>query len=440
MPSLKKAMDAVLGEKLSTKVRHGVYSAIRSAVTTFSRADRGYGDRFATPDSEEARIAGAGQRVRFGGTKPMFEYTDSDERQWLYKKAINCVGFRKREGALLTEAGSKLQEAIDPGTSVKAFARGIDAHGYGSFQQKIDLPPHGQRIDLFKWQKGEAGSKVTDENLAGLTSQILREHTTDWLLCNFDTKGENFLVDTQGRVRGIDKEQAFSYINRPGAQHMSKDFRPNPNDTLYNVMFSKYANNEIDLDLDSCMEAVKKVESMSGGDYMNIYKGFWDEKFKGRPADDPERQAVERSILERKQNIRGEYETFFTGLINERCEKLNPEEQRALREKYLMDKTDGKFRFPDTREWLLNAEGNVQKTLTEQQARGSARHDGFDGLDEPGEPAARVSMSLEDFQAETLGLSSAGSSSAQSPSLTGISPSKSSSSVKQPPRFDLSLE
>ena len=76
----------------------------------------------------------------------------------------------------------------------------------------------------------------------------IRDSVTDWLLCNFDTKGENFLEDDQGRLRGIDKEQSLSFLDHKDAQHMSYRFSPNPNKTLYNSVFELYAQGKLDLD------------------------------------------------------------------------------------------------------------------------------------------------------------------------------------------------
>ena len=306
------------------------------------------------------------EKITLGGTKPMSQYTDSNGQRWLAKQAVNCMGFAKLSGALLTEAGAKIQELVDPSTAVQAFSGRTQEHGDVSFQRRlenvlkskieVEVPdpahpgdpaykiknkvPNPDYIDLFRFSKHpEIATEETIKKVEKLGDQILREHTTDWLLCNFDTKGENFIL-TQEKpnaplvLHGIDKEAAFNYLSNPQSQHMSRTYRPHNNDTLYNVVFSMYAQGKMDLDLNSITDRVSRITKMSDEAYMANYKGYLDHV----KAKDPEHYAEKYvAILERKQNLAKEYRSFFGSLVNERIQNVDEAEAQKLRNKYLDD-------------------------------------------------------------------------------------------------------
>jgi hypothetical protein len=295
-----------------------------------------------------ASLSGRGERLYIGGTKPMYQYADNQKQKWLYKMGVDCIGRWKKEGAILTEAGYKLQKLVDPDTAVEAHAAGNKYHGFGSFQKKIDTMSKGdpKYIDLFEWQKDRSNDPSKAKQVEGYMPQVLKEHVTDWLLCNFDTKGENFLIDKNGQLRGIDKEQSFRYINDPKAQHMSRTYKPNPNNTLYNVTFTKFAKGEMDFDLNDNLKYIKKIEQMKDTEYMKTFNQFIKEKSGGN--NDKEKKLSEQ-ILNRKQNLREEYRQFYGELVKDRIEALEKQGKSTdkLKEKYLDKK--GEFVFSDER-------------------------------------------------------------------------------------------
>jgi len=67
--------------------------------------------------------------------------------------------------------------------------------------------------------------------LADLTPDKLRmvqqEHVIDWLVGNFDSHPGNHIVLADGRIIGIDKEQAFRYIADPKSWRVSTAYHPN---------------------------------------------------------------------------------------------------------------------------------------------------------------------------------------------------------------------
>lgn len=290
------------------------------------------------------------EEIHLGGTKPMSQYIGSDGSQWLAKQAVNCMGYYKIEGALLTAAGANLQKIVHPETAVDAFVGRTKKHGDVSFQRRLQNVESGpNKLDLFKFSKHpELATKDTIEAVEKLGPQILREHTTDWLLCNFDTKGENFIITKEGDgprvLHGIDKEAAFNKILKTEAQTMSRTYKPHANNTLYNVVFSMYANCEIDLNLFDVLPQIEKVQELSDTDYMATFKEYLDHVKKTKPNQFGE---IYSNILRRKTELKKEYATFFTKLVNDRCKKLHPKEAAELRQKYFGE--DGKFQFPVNR-------------------------------------------------------------------------------------------
>ena len=286
------------------------------------------------------------EEIHLGGTKPMSQYIGSDGSQWLAKQAVNCMGYYKIEGALLTEAGAKLQKIVHPETAVDAFVGRTKKHGDVSFQRRLQHVEGGPgKLDLFRFSKHpELATRDTIRAVEALGPQILREHTTDWLLCNFDTKGENFIITKEGDgprvLHGIDKEAAFSKILKTEAQTMSRTYKPHANNTLYNVVFSMYANCELDLELFDVLPQIEKVQALSDADYMATFKDYLEHVKKTKPE---QYQQIYDSILVRKTGLKREYARFFAELIKERCKHLHPEEAAKLRGKYLDE--NGNFSF-----------------------------------------------------------------------------------------------
>ena len=294
----------------ATNRRHQMFDAVKAVVRLTQRKNpyTETGNRF---ERDGMQFENKG-RIMIGGTKPMYQYQDSKGQVWLMKEAITAIGTKKPMGALVSEAAFRIQNLVEPESAIPTFVR-RSADGkvvHGSFQARVDVDKNA--IDLFQWQRDGKGV-LTDS----LKKQILREHVTDWLLCNFDTKGENFLIDTDGRLRGIDKEQAFSYLYEKEAQHLSYDYSPNPNKTLYDTVFQMYANGDknMDLDLGGNYQYIRKLSQMPDQEYMNIFRDVIDAKCKG---DTAKADKMYEAILGRKQNLETEYGEFYGKLVRER--------------------------------------------------------------------------------------------------------------------------
>lgn len=301
-------------------------------------------------------------RIYLGGTKPMYEYQDeaNPDRKFLFKEAITCVGTKKPEGSLVCEAAYKLQRAINPTSAIETFTQKDANHEVlGSFQEKVSINPNA--IDLFEWQNQPAAER---QNLSDdLKAQILREHTVDWLIGNFDTKGENFVIDTDGHLRGIDKEQAFSYLTADGAAHMSRTYQPNPNNTLYNVIFSEFAAGRMNLNLNEVMHTIQNVERIPRDEYLEMFDEALEAKSKGNAQKKAE---LQQRMIDRKDNLREEYRNFFKSLVEERYpvdsqDEVQNQQNRNKRGDYLDEA--GNFVFA----------GEGRMTANERAAENAAR-------------------------------------------------------------------
>ena len=349
-----KAKAADVADEKSYKRRHMFYDFSKAVVMGLKK----FADLFKKKknfqeirskklsSSEEQIEMVRDEEIHLGGTKPMSQYIASDGSQWLAKQAVNCMGYYKIEGALLTEAGARLQRIVHPETAVDAFVGRTKKHGDVSFQRRLTNVEGGEnKLDLFKFSKHpELVTQDTIREVEKLGPQILREHTTDWLLCNFDTKGENFIITRQGDgprvLHGIDKEAAFNKILKTEAQTMSRTYKPHANNTLYNVVFSMYANCELDLNLFDVLPQIEKVQELSDEEYMATFKEYLDHVKKTKP---DQFEQIYENILVRKTGLKKEYARFFKELVNERCKHLHPEEAAKLRRKYFNE--DGEFQF-----------------------------------------------------------------------------------------------
>lgn len=292
-------------------------------------------------------------RAFFGGTKPMYIFEDRSSpilrdgqvvgyKQYLFKEATNCIGMYKPEGALVTEAAAALQEKICGPYSIPAYAAMEGKKVLGSFQEKIETIEAAQRFDLFSWQ-----TDPQDNIPAEMKKEILREHTLDWLLCNFDTKGENFLHRTDNHLCSFDKEASFSKLKDEGAQHMSTEYKPHANDTLYNTLFTQFVKGNVALDLSASLEQVTEVEAMEKEEYLGLFSKMLDQKYGPSTESNKARQEVEAAMWQRKDNLREEYRAFYTDLIRRRREALRKAGKADDCAAYV-DET-GKFRFADER-------------------------------------------------------------------------------------------
>ena len=297
-----------------------------------------------TEAQQQKHLINAG-RATLGGTKAMYIFEERLEygryQQWLFKEATNCIGMSKPEGAVVTGEASKLQQLLRGDLSIPAQCL-KDENGkvVGSIQKRVQKAEGG--VDLFKWQ---AQSDLR-ENMPSKTTldDLMHEHTLDWILCNFDTKGENFINQERGHIISFDKEASFNTLLKEGSREMSYTFKPHSNDTIYNTMFAAFARGEIPLDLDANMESIQKLEQIPADEFIGMFKETLDTKY---GAQGPDRQEAERVLRERHRDLRSTYRKFYSALLKERLQVTrHPKEREKL---HSMMK-EGTFVFADERQ------------------------------------------------------------------------------------------
>ena len=251
--------------------------------------------------------------AHLGGTGEMHLCEDSSGTEWLFKPAQSKGGTPEEFRAYVQEAGYKVQSIVDPETAVKVGTGNIGGK-FGAYQQKIDVDPAG--FDFKAWQQYGTKGLTADQ-----VQQIQREHVTDWLLGNYDSHGGNFVTDNAGRLIGVDKEQSFRYIADKASSKMTYAYHPNSKygetEPLYNTVFRKYAKNELDLNPQDTLAYIKRVEAIPDKEYREIFRGYA-ESLKGKGKD---AEQLLDAIVERKQNLRETYRTFYTDLLTERTGK-----------------------------------------------------------------------------------------------------------------------
>ncbi len=252
------------------------------------------------------------------GTGEMHQYTDAatGTDEWLFKPAQTKSGKPEAFRAYVQEAGYRVQGIVDPDTAVPCQTITIDTHTKGTKFGAIQLKQTDldSSFDLKAWQNG-TGVAPSREVIA----QLQKENVTDWLMCNYDSHGGNFIQNaTTGKVIGVDKEQAFRYISNPNAQKMSYTFHPNQNygetEPIYNTLYRKFAHGEIDFDLNDTLAYIKRIEAVPDAEYREIFRDCAESLLgKGNKAE----QLLD-SIVARKKTLRTTFEDFYTDILTER--------------------------------------------------------------------------------------------------------------------------
>ena len=332
----------------ATIVRHGRFDMLKSIFRTPSR----YSHEGATVITENGVTLVNVERATLGGTKAMYIFqdmatlVDGRPQEWLFKEATNCVGMDKPEGAVVTGEASKLQQLLRGELSIPAQCL-KDEQGkvVGSIQKRVKKAAGG--IDLFKWQAQE--DLTVDQPSETTMNDLMNEHTLDWMLCNFDTKGENFINQPDDHIISFDKEASFNTLLQDGSREMSYTFKPHSNDTIYNTMFRAFAEGKINLDLNANINSIARVEAIGEDAFINMFRETLDTKYKQGTEN---RAQAEANLRERYRNLRQTYSNFYRTLIEERLTKFagdTPEEEQERARLNAMIR-DGNFVFAEPTE------------------------------------------------------------------------------------------
>lgn len=240
-------------------------------------------------------------RLYIGGTGDMFLCKDKSGMDYIFKPAYRKnTDIYQSYRAEVQVLASKLQERISPQTAVKCEHCEIDGKR-GTIQPKIELDEIKTKgISEYFFNSCKLGEK--------LIRQFMREYVVDFCLCNYDSTFRNFVVDVNGNLRGVDKEQSFKYIGNDskGEEHIDFFMEKNPNEKygarppIYGKIFNDIINGNININvLEELRDAITELNAISNEEYMKKIKPYID----SLNIDSKQESLVYRNILSRKKNI-----------------------------------------------------------------------------------------------------------------------------------------
>lgn len=136
----------------------------------------------------------------------------------------------------------------------------------------------------------------------------MREYVVDFCLCNYDATFRNFIVDVNGNLRGVDKEQSLKYIRNESKeeQHMDLFMENNPNEIygakppIYGKIFNDIINGNISiLVLEELRDAIMVLNAISNEEYMKKFEQY----INCLNIDLKQKSLIYSKILSRKKNI-----------------------------------------------------------------------------------------------------------------------------------------
>lgn len=240
-------------------------------------------------------------RLYIGGTGDMFLCKDKLGMDYIfkpaYKKNTNIYQPYRAEVQVIASA---LQEYISPQTAVKCEHCEIDGKK-GTIQPKIEIDEYRTKgISEYFLNDG----KIDEKQIR----QFMREYVVDFCLCNYDSTFRNFIVDVNGNLRGVDKEQSFKYIiNEIEEEHHVDYFmEKNPNEKygarppIYGKIFNDIINGNINMSvLEELVDAIADLNAISNKEYIKIIDPY----ISSLNITLKEKNLIYNNILLRKLNI-----------------------------------------------------------------------------------------------------------------------------------------
>jgi uncharacterized alkaline shock family protein YloU len=260
-----------------------------------------------------------GDASSLGGAGAKSFYLDAAGNRYIYKPGQTKSGTPEPFRAHIQKSASDLGDILyGKGEHVEVTT--ITVNGQLGTMQKI-VP------DVTKNLGGVPLSSLTREQLR----MIQQEHVLDYVMGNYDAHGKNFVMDKNGKIWGVDKEQAFRYFADTKSHKMDLTYHPNivhgEKPPIYNLLFKGFADGDIDLDLQDTLPILQRLEKISDAEYKNILKNYTKTRFNTA---DEMKEFLDWAV-DRKNGLRAEYEAFYTGLLKMRIKGFK-----------------GKFQFSDS--------------------------------------------------------------------------------------------
>jgi len=261
------------------------------------------------PSMDNLEYVGSGAYL--GGAGKKFIYQGPDGQKYIFKPAQSKQGQLEPFRGYVQEAASEIAKRLyEPGEFIEVKVT-IDNQGHFGTLQKLFTDVEGN-LKQINWKS------LPPEDW----KQIQREHVLDWVIGNFDSHGGNFIRLKDGRILSVDKEQAFRYIADPKSWKMSLDYHPNAvygeQEPIYNTIYRAFANKEVDLDLQTVLPALQRLEAIPDEEYRAILRPYA-EALHGKGA---KAEAFLDQAVKRKQETREQFRQFFTSLLKARDPKF----------------------------------------------------------------------------------------------------------------------
>ena len=167
-------------------------------------------------------------------------------------------------------------------------------------------------------------SRYCSEIPTNLINQILEEYLVDYCLCNYDAHIHNFIIDKNGSLRGIDKEQSFRYIDKDINDDMLFSHNYNEeygeSETIYTTIFKKIVNGEISTEvLETLNYHVARLAQAPDDQYRQIFKNYAYSKAKNQQ----EAKILLDRIVKRKKSIMKRIDILKEEISKERQKQIN---------------------------------------------------------------------------------------------------------------------
>lgn len=247
-------------------------------------------------------------KLYIGGTGDMFLCKDKLGMNYIFKPAYRKnTDIYQPYRAEVQVLASELQERISPKTAVKCEHCEIEGKK-GTIQPKIELDEiKTKNISDYFLKDGKVDEKII--------RQFMREYVVDFCLCNYDSTFRNFIVDVNGNLRGVDKEQCFKYIRNDNEEEQDIDFfmEKNPNEKygakppIYSKIFNDIINGNINISvLEELKGAIGELNAISNEEYMKKIETY----INSLNIDLKQESLIYSNILSRKRNINNVFEVL----------------------------------------------------------------------------------------------------------------------------------
>lgn len=247
-------------------------------------------------------------KLYIGGTGDMFLCKDKLGMNYIFKPAYKKnTDIYQPYRAEVQVLASELQEKISPKTAVKCEHCEIEGKK-GTIQPKIELDEiKTKNISDYFIKDGKVDEKII--------RQFMREYVVDFCLCNYDSTFRNFIVDVNGNLRGVDKEQSFKYIRNDNEEEQDIDFfmEKNPNEKygakppIYGKIFNDIINENINISvLEELKDAIGELNAISNEEYMKKIEPY----INSLNIDLKQESLIYSNILSRKRNINNVFEVL----------------------------------------------------------------------------------------------------------------------------------